>query len=169
MLAVPLLKEQPDLEIDGIKISEYYRSQICKLINPQSQIKPRGINEGPSQNIVELAALAISLFIIPEILWTPLSQSQKDSLVHLMISYGDGQTIPSNWKFFNIFILSFYKSQGYKINEDLLVYYLNKTLEHYCGEGWYNDNPAYDYYSMWAFQTYGILWSEFLGNRYYPE
>jgi hypothetical protein len=169
LMAAPLLKENPNLEIDGIKVSEYYLHQIYILIDPQSQIKPRGINEGSSQNLVELAALAISLFIIPEILWTPLSQSQKDSLANLMISYGDGPTVPSNWKFFNIFILSFYKSQGYKINEDLLVFYLNKTLEHYSGEGWYNDNPAFDYYSMWAFQTYGILWSEFFGNRYYPE
>jgi hypothetical protein len=171
MMASPLLKENPDMEIDGIKVSKYYVHQICELIDPKSQsyIKPRGANEGPSQNLVEFSALAISLFIIPEILWAPLSHSQKDNLARIMISYGEGPTVPSNWKFFNIFILSFYKTQGYQINEDLLVYYLNKTLEHYIGDGWYNDNPSYDYYSMWAFQTYGILWIEFFGNRYYPE
>ena len=47
--------------------------------------------------------------------------------------------------------------------------YLKKSLEHYRGNGWYNDNPAYDYYSMWAFQMYGTLWSEFFGKKYYPE
>ncbi|MDP4276921.1 MAG: DUF2264 domain-containing protein, partial [Bacteroidota bacterium] len=33
----------------------------------------------------------------------------------------------------------------------------------------YNDNPAFDYYSMWAFQLYGVLWSEYFGNKYYPD
>lgn len=86
-----------------------------------------------------------------------------------MLSYGDGPTVPSNWKFFNIFVLSFYKDKGYPVNEKLLVEYLQKSLEHYRGEGWYNDNPAFDYYSMWAFQMYGMVWSEYIGKKYYPE
>ncbi len=86
-----------------------------------------------------------------------------------MLSYGDGPTVPSNWKFFNIFVLSFFKDQGYAVNEKLLVEYLQKSLDDYRGEGWYNDNPAYDYYSMWGFQLYGALWSEYFGNKYYPE
>jgi len=65
--------------------------------------------------------------------------------------------------------LSFFKSHGYTVNEKLLGEYLQKSLEHYRGEGWYNDNPATDYYSMWAFQMYGMLWSEFFGKQYYPE
>ena len=42
--------------------------------------------------------------------------------------------------------------------------YLDKSLKHYRGYGWYNDSPAYDYYSMWAFQMYGILWAEYYGD-----
>jgi hypothetical protein len=38
----------------------------------------------------------------------------------------------------------------------------------YVGEGWYNDSPYYDYYSMWAFQMYGVLWSNMFGKQYYP-
>jgi len=86
-----------------------------------------------------------------------------------MISYGDGPTVPSNWKFFNIFVLSFFQSQGYQVNEKLMVEYLQKSLEHYRGNGWYNDNPAYDYYSMWAFQMYGTVWAHVYGDKNYPE
>jgi hypothetical protein len=170
-VAVPLLKDNPNLEINGIKVADYYRHQICNLIDPMnsSYIKPRAKNGGPHQNLVEFGALSISLFSIPEVLWEPLTQAQKDALAATMLSYGDGPTVPSNWKFFNIFILSFYKQQGYSVNEKLLVEYLDKSLAHYRGEGWYNDNPAYDYYSMWAFQMYGVLWSEFFGNKNYPE
>ena len=168
-VAMPLLKENPGLTLHGIKVADYYRHQIINLTTPgnPSYIKPRG-NGGPSQNLVEFGALAISLFAIPEVLWEPLTQSQKDALASLMISYGDGPTVPSNWRFFNIFVLSFFKQQGYKVNEKLLMEYLDKSLAQYRGEGWYNDNPAYDYYSMWAFQMYGMVWSEFFGKTHYP-
>ena len=170
-IAAPLLRENPALQINGIKVAEYYRHQIVKLINPESDtyIKAQKAGGGPDQILVEFGALSLSLFVIPDILFDPLEQRQRDSLASAMLSYGDGKTVPSNWKFFNIFILSFFKSKGYHVNEPLLVEYLNKCLEHYRGDGWYNDAPAYDYYSMWAFQMYGPLWSALFGKEYYPD
>ncbi|GGF22212.1 DUF2264 domain-containing protein [Flavobacterium limi] len=170
-IASPLLKENPSLVINNIKVADYYRYQITKLIDPASKsyIKPRAKNGGPSQNLVEFGALALSLITNSDVLWKPLPQTQKDELAKTMLSYGDGPTVDSNWKFFNIFILSFFKEQGYDVNEKLLVEYLEKSLKHYRGNGWYNDSPAYDYYSMWAFQMYGNIWSEFFGKKYYPE
>ncbi len=169
-VAAPLLKENPDLTINGIKVAEYYRHNILNLIDEKHPafIKDKE-KPWPGQTLVEFGALAISFFSIPEIVWDPLTQQQKDILARKMISYGDGDTVPSNWKFFNIFVLSFFKSQGYEVNEKLLVDYLNKCLAHYRGDGWYNDNPAFDYYSMWAFQMYAPYWSEVFGNEYYPE
>jgi len=169
-VAAPLLKENPSLEINHIKVADYYRFQIRKLIDSASAsfIKHRARNGGPSQNLVEFGALAVSLFSIPEVIWDPLTSAEKDALAATMLSYGDGPTVPSNWKFFNIFVLSFFKEKGYPVNEKLLEEYLQKSLDHYRGNGWYNDNPAYDYYSMWAFQMYGTLWSEFFGKKYYP-
>lgn len=170
-IAAPLLKYNPNLEINHIKVADYYRYNIVKLTDSTSKsyIKPRAKNGGPSQNLVEFGALSLSLFAAPEVLWNPLTQQQKDALASLMLSYGDGPTVASNWKFFNIFVLSFFKDKGYQVNENLLVEYLDKSLQHYRGSGWYNDAPAFDYYSMWAFQMYGPLWAEFFGKRYYPE
>jgi hypothetical protein len=170
-VAAPLLKKNPDLAINNIKVADYYRHQILQLIDPQSPafIKPRSKNEGPSQNLVEYGALAMSLFVAPEVLWEPLGQKEKDGLAASMLSYADGPTVPSNWKFFNIFVLSFFDVQGYDINRQLLEKYLDESLADYRGQGWYNDNPAYDYYSMWAFQLYGVLWSQFYGDEHYPE
>ena len=170
-IAAPLLRENPDLTINNINVGEYYRHQIKQLINPKSAayIVHRAKNGGPSQNLVEYGALAISLFVVPEVIWDPLSQKDKDDLAASMLSYGDGPTVDSNWKFFNIFVLSFFKDQGYDVNEELLEKYLARSLTHYRSDGWYNDSPAYDYYSMWAFQLYGVLWAEVFGNEYYPE
>jgi hypothetical protein len=170
-LAAPLLKEDPEIVINGIRLADYYRYQMGRLIDPASPsyIKPRAKDGGPSQNLVEFGALAVSLFSAPDVLWKPLSQGQKDSLAAVMLSYADGPTVPSNWKFFNIFVLSFFDQQGYAVNKRLLVEYLQKSLEHYRGDGWYNDNPAFDYYSMWAFQMYGMVWSQVYGDQNYPE
>ena len=170
-IAAPLLKDNPNLVINNIKVADYYRYQMGLLTNPASPsyIVPRPKNGGPNQNLVEFGALSVSMLIAPEILWDPLPQVQKDELAQTMLSYGDGPTVPSNWKFFNIFVMSFFKSKGYAVNEPLMVEYLQKSLDHYRGDGWYNDNPAFDYYSMWAFQMYGMLWSEYIGKQYYPE
>ncbi len=168
LMAMPLLKEDPNLKINNISLADYYRHQLRKLIDSTSS-SPRGKNGWLDSTLVEFGALSISLFFIPDILWEPLTQKQKDGLAATMLSYGDGPTFPNNWKFFNIFVLSFYKSRGYKVNEGLLEEYLQQSLAHYTGSGWYDDNPAYDYYSMWAFQMYGMLWSEVFGKKYYPE
>ncbi|GGK72341.1 DUF2264 domain-containing protein [Rufibacter glacialis] len=169
-MAAPLLKENPDLQINGLQVAEYYRHQLVKLTDPTSPtyVKPRAKNGGANQILVEFGALAISLFNIPEVLWAPLTPTQKEALANTMLSYGDGPTIASNWRFFNIFVLSFFQEQGYQVNEKLMQEYLDKSLEQYRGQGWYHDSPAYDYYSMWAFQVYGPLWAEFFGRKHYP-
>lgn len=71
--------------------------------------------------------------------------------------------------FFNVFIMSFMKEHGYEVNETQLKDFLEKLLARYRGEGWYNDAPAYDYYSMWAYQSYGPLWAVMWGDKQYPE
>jgi hypothetical protein len=170
-VAAPLLKENPTLTLNNIPVGEYYRHHIIKLLDTASPtfIKHRSRNGGPSQILVEFGALGLSLFVAPEVIWDPLTKQQKDALAATMLSYGDGPTVGSNWKFFNIFVLSFFMDRGYKVNEKLLVEYLDKSLAHYRGDGWYNDAPAFDYYSMWAFQMYGPIWWELFGKKYYPE
>ncbi|WP_083257281.1 DUF2264 domain-containing protein [Arcticibacter eurypsychrophilus] len=169
-IAAPLLKENPSLVVNHIRVGDYYRFQLAKLVDSTSAtyIHPRAKNGGPSQTLVELGGLSVSLFAAPEILWDPLPKKLKDSLAATMLSYGEGPTIDMNWRFFNIFVMSFFKSKGYLINEKLLEELVEKSLNQYTGNGWYNDSPYYDYYSMWAFQMYGTLWTEFFGKKYYP-
>lgn len=169
-MAAPLLKEDPGLTLNGVRVADYYRHQLGLLVTPASPayIPPRAPDGGPSQNLVEFGGLAVALFAAPEILWDPLPQATKDALAATMLSYGDGPTVPQNWRYFNVFILSFFHSRGYAVNEKLLEEYVRKQLTHYRGEGWYQDAPSFDYYSMWAFQMYGRLWSEYYGRQHYP-
>jgi len=168
-VAAPLLKDNPELEMNGIKVADYYRYQLINISNPESRSYIPHRTGGPSQTLLELGSLAISMKAAQAVLWDPLTKAQKDSLAATMLSYGEGPTIGSNWMFFNVFILSFLKDQGYVVNEGYLESNLKKLLARYRGEGWYNDAPAYDYYSAWAYQTYGPIWAEMFGKKQYPQ
>jgi hypothetical protein len=169
-IAAPLLREDSNLIINHIRLADYYRQQIRMLVDSlsPSYIKPREEGAGPHQNLVEFGGLAVSLFAIPEILWEPLKKTEKDKLAYTMLSYANGPTYSNNWKFFNLFIFSFFKSKGYVVNDSQMQDHLTRILKHYQGNGWYDDNPTFDYYSMWAFQMYGMLWSEFYGKEHEP-
>ena len=121
--------------LNGIKVADYYRHQLLNLINPNSPsyIKHRAPNGGPSQILVEFGALAISLSTAKNVLWDPLTQAQKDELAATMLSYGNGPTIGSNWMFFNVFVISFFKEQGYEVNDWRMEDCLKKLLALYRG------------------------------------
>ena len=167
-VAAPLLRENPDLVLNGIRVKDYYHHQLVSISNPDSKHHIPHRTGGAGQTLLELASLTISMTVAPEPLWGPLSQQEKDDLAATLLSYGEGPTIGSNWMFFNVFIQSFLKSQGYKVDEKKMVDWLTKLVDRYRGEGWYNDAPAYDYYSMWAYQSYGPLWAEYYGKTLKP-
>lgn len=168
-VAIPLLKENPDLVLNGIKVGDYYRQQLRNMSDPSKSGYIQHLKGGPSQTLVEFGALALSLTVMPEIIWEPLTQKEKDDLAALMLSYGNGPTIGSNWRFFNIFVMSFFKNQGYEVKDGYIDELLQKSLAQYRRYGWYNDSPAYDYYSMWAFQMYGMIWAHYYGEIFNPE
>lgn len=165
-VAAPILHNDSNLVLHNIRVADYYRHQLISLSDPDSKSFIPDRTGGPSQTLLELGSLAISMKAAPEVLWNPLSKVQKDALAAKLKSYGEGPTIGSNWMFFNVFILSFLKDQGYTVNESYLEENLQKLLKRYRGEGWYNDAPAYDYYSAWAYQTYGPIWVHFFGKQY---
>ena len=169
-MASTLIHENPNIEINGINLAQYYRRQLTLLVDSTSiQFVGHRGKRGPCQDLVEFGALGISLFICGDVVWDPLPQAVRDSLYSMIESYADGPTISQNWRFFNVFPMSFFKTKGYPINDEWLVKYVKLLIGDYRGDGWYWDNPNYDYYSMWAYQLYGKLWSKFFGEKYYPE
>lgn len=169
-MASALIHEDSTASINGIKLADYYRRQLTLLVDSTSKqfVGKRG-KRGPCQDLVEFGALAISFFVCGDVIWDPLPQATKDSLYTMIESYADGPTIDQNWRFFNVFPMSFFKSKGYPVNDQLLQKYVKLLINDYRGDGWYYDKPNYDYYSMWAYQLYGKLWSRFFGDKYYPE
>ena len=169
-LAGPLLKENPDLTLHGVKVGDYYRYQIASFLQPGSPIylpEKRGGGNG-GQKLVELGGLAVSLLMAPDVFWHPLPQDTRDRLAAVFKTYAEGETIDMNWRFFNQCLLSFLHKEGYEVNMKYMEDLLHANLKAYVADGWYHDSPLFDYYSMWAFQMYGPLWAESFGREYYP-
>lgn len=170
-LAGPLLKENPNLTLNGIKVGDYYRYQITSFLDPKSPIYvPVKTGRGHGgQKLVELGGLAVSLLMAPDVFWYPLPKDTRDKLAEVFKGYAEGGTIDMNWRFFNQCLLSFLHREGYQINLEYLQKLTQDNLNAYVGDGWYHDSPLFDYYSMWAFQMYGPLWAESYGKKYYPD
>lgn len=170
-LAGPLLKENPDLTLNGIRVGDYYRYQIASFLDPKSPIYvpvKKGRGHG-GQKLVELGGLAVSLLMAPDVFWHPLPKDTRDKLAEVFKGYAEGGTIDMNWRFFNQCLLSFLHREGYQVNQEYLQKLTQDNLNAYVGDGWYHDSPLFDYYSMWAFQMYGPLWAESYGKKYYPD
>ena len=170
-LAGPLLKENPDLTLNGIRVGDYYRYQITSFLDPKSPIYvpvKKGRGHG-GQKLVELGGLAVSLLMAPDVFWHPLPKDTRDKLAEVFKGYAEGGTIDMNWRFFNQCLLSFLHREGYQVNLKYLEKLTQENLNAYVGDGWYHDSPLFDYYSMWAFQMYGPLWAESYGKKYYPD
>ena len=170
-LAGPLLKEDPDLTLNNIKVGDYYRYQIASFLDEEGPVflpmKTWRGNGG--QKLVELGGLAVSLLMAPEVFWDPLPEDTRDSLAAVFKSYAEGETINMNWRFFNQCLLSFLLKEGYDVDTGYLENLIHRNLNAYLGDGWYHDSPLLDYYSMWAFQMYGPIWAKSFGETYYPE
>jgi len=169
-LAGPLLKENPELTLHGVKVGDYYRYQLASFLSPDSPIYlPEKTGKGNGgQKLVELGGLAVSLLMAPEVFWHPLPKDTRDKLAAVFKTYAEGGTIDMNWRFFNQCLLSFLHREGYQVNMEYMEKLMRANLKAYVGDGWYHDAPLFDYYSMWAFQMYGPLWAESFGRKYYP-
>ncbi len=170
-LAGPLLKENPDLTLHGLRVGDYYRHQLSSFLRKDAPLYlpiHRGGGHG-GQKLVELGGLAVSLLMAPDVFWDPLPRETRDQLAQVFKGYAEGGTIDMNWRFFNMCLLSFLDGQGYEIRKSYLEELLHKNLAAYVGDGWYHDAPLFDYYSMWAFQMYGPLWAESYGLKHYPK
>lgn len=170
-LAGPLLRENPDLTLHGIRLKDYYLYQIASFLEKDSPVylPPKTWSWHGGQKLVELGGLSVSLLMAPDIFWYPLPKETRDSLAAVFKTYAEGPTIDMNWRFFNMCLLSFLDREGYEVNMKYMEELLHKNLDAYVGDGWYHDAPLFDYYSMWAFQAYGPLWADTYGKNRYPK
>lgn len=178
-IAAPLIHENPDIEINGISLREYYKSHILRSCSPEDE---QGVgtyeqmlntveNYDPTicfQQTVETCALVICLWITRTEIWETYTKEEQDLIADFLFGYANGNTVPQNWRLFNMLDLAFLYKMGYEIDADIMREHARGILEYYTSDGWYRDGHSFDYYSCWAFQVYGPIWCDWYGYEKEP-
>lgn len=176
-IAAPLIHNNPALEICGYSIRDYYKAHVlrsCTKGGPQSVgqynelVELTGDPHRAFQQTVETCALVICLWVCKEEIWDTYSDAEKDRIAEFLSGYAHGNTVPQNWRLFNMLDLAFLKMGGYPINEDIMLEHAQAILGYYAGDGWYRDGHSFDYYSCWAFNVYAPIWNLWYGYEHLP-
>ncbi len=170
-LAGPLMHVEPDVEIKGIKLRDYYCHHLYNALtpgHPNSIPLPEELPDATYQFTCELGGLCKFLLMMPDIIWPYYTQKQKDEIAVTLSKWAHHRTTQNNWRFFNIEMLSFLKKNGYNIDEDLLKSHLLWIASYHAGSGWYLEQN-YNYYTISMYNIYETAWNRSFGDEYWPE
>ena len=181
LLAAPLLSVQPDLEVRGIRVADYYVRQFrILLLDPSLPLKDRagsypellrlgGDPNATFQQTVEVGMLSAALLLCPGAVWDRLSSAERDALASFLSGYAHGNTCPQNWRIFNMTALAFLHAHGYGADRDRMRSLALGVLNDLQGNGWYRDGEHFDYYNAWTYHTLLPLWCLRYGDREMPD
>jgi len=170
-LAGPLIHTDPEIEIKGINLRDYYCKQLYNALTPghtNSLPLPEDLPDSTYQFTCEFGGLFKTLLLMPDTLWSNFSDKQKDEMVVTISKWGHHRTTQNNWRIFNVTTLSFLKKYGYAIDDELLKNHLLWVASYHSGNGWYLEQ-TYNYYSISLFIVYTTIWNRTFGDEYYPE
>ena len=176
-IAAPLIHDNPDLNLCGYSIRDYYKSHVlraCTKGDPVSVGRYEELQEMAGdynrafQQTVETCALVICLWVCKEEIWDTYTKEERDVIAEFLRGYADGNTVPQNWRLFNMLDMAFLDMEGYEIDEEIMLDHAQSILAYYAGDGWYRDGHSFDYYSCWAFNVYAPIWNLWYGYEKQP-
>lgn len=176
LVAAPLIKNKPDVQIGSYPLASYYKNQILRSLDPSTESYLGTLEElestmgkRPLQHTCEAASLAYALWVTKPYIWDTYTKGEQDKIASYISDFGHSLTNHHNWRLFNMLILAFLKDVGYEIDEEVMLDHAMNILSYSVGDGWYRDGNMFDYYSPWAFQFYGPLWNCMYGYEHAPE
>jgi hypothetical protein len=170
-LAGPLMHVDPEAAINGIRLRDYYCTQLYRALtpgHPTSLPWPEDLPDATYQFTCEFGGLFKTLLLLPDIIWPYFTPQQKDEMALTISKWAHHRTTQNNWRIFNIVTLSFLKQQGYAIDDDLLKSHLLWVASYHSGNGWYLEQ-TYNYYTISLFIVYGTIWNRAFGDAHYPD
>ncbi len=178
-ISAPLIHIEPELELNGINVRDYYKKQVLYAVTKgadnyvlnYSDMKAQDETGGPTacyQQTVETAALVICLWLSEKEIWDTYTKEEKDRIADFLSDFAHSNTVPQNWRLFNMLDLAFLNMHGYEIDRDIMRDHAQNILSYYAGNGWYRDGQSFDYYSCWAFNMYTAIWNQWYGYENEP-
>jgi len=178
-IAAPLIHINPELVIEGYTVRDYYKAHVLRSCTKDDPLcvgyydelrESSGTKDSfrAFQQTVETCALVICLWLCKEEIWDTYTKDEKDVIAGFLSGYAHGNTVPQNWRLFNMLDLAFLHREGYPIDKAIMLDHAQTILNYYAGEGWYRDGHSFDYYSCWAFNVYAPIWNLWYGYENTP-
>lgn len=179
-IAAPLIHDNPELNICGYSMREYYKNQVLRSCTPNDSICVGTYEDLQEitghadpfrafQQTVETCALVICLWMCKGEIWDTYTKDEKDIIANFLMSFAVENTVPQNWRLFNMLDMAFLNMEGYPIDKEIMMDHAQSILNYYSGDGWYRDGHCFDYYSCWAFNVYAPLWNLWYGYENVPD
>jgi hypothetical protein len=139
---------------------DYFQQGLKNGVNPAHPEywgKPRPRD----QRLVEMAAIGLALALVPEKVWEPFSQQERENLANWLLTINQVEIVDSNWLFFRVLVNLGLKKAGGPWDEKAMLAALDRLEEFYQGNGWYTDGPVpqLDYYIPFGFHYYGLIYA----------
>ena len=114
-IAAPLIENVPGAKAGGILLREYYKKQVLEACTPGSvnYVLSYDDLEHPEredsllntyQQTVETCALVICLWVSRKVIWDTYTQAEKKVILDFIEGYALHETVPHNWRLFNMLI-----------------------------------------------------------------
>lgn len=178
-IAAPMISNLPDLKVCGYSMADYYKNQVLRVCTrgdelyvgtyaDQQRIVGYADKFRAFQQTVETCALVICLWVSRKQIWDTYTKAEKDRIAAFIGGYAHENTVPQNWRLFNMLDMAFLHMEGYPIKENVMRDHAQAILNFYAGDGWYRDGHSFDYYSCWGFNVYTAFWNQWYGYENEP-
>jgi hypothetical protein len=114
-----------------------------------------------NQRLVELAAIGLSMRLVPQHIYDPLTDREKRIISDYLLKARDRDYVDNNWKFFRVLVDLGLEECGIAFDRSGTSRYLDDLESFALDDGWYRDGPhrRTDHYIPFAMHFYGLLYA----------
>jgi hypothetical protein len=117
--------------------------------------------EGTAQTMVEQSVIGLGLALAPDVLWTPLTEPERDRLAAWLGRIDRFEPVENNWQLFRVLVDLGLEAVGRPFDTAALEASLERVESYHLGDGWYADGTggARDHYVAWAIHSYCLVYA----------
>ena len=143
----------------------HWREGIINGVNPEHP-EYWGEVEDYDQRLVEMAVFGMGMALAPEKFFLSLPEEAQKNLWAWLDQINHHDMPKNNWTFFRVLVNMGFMVCGQPYDAERLEKDFAMIEEHYEGDGWYFDYfNQREYYTMWAFHFYGLVYARVMGER----
>ena len=115
-----------------------YRKGLSAGTDPESEAYWGDLHD-KDQRMVEMAAISYGILMVPEKLWDPLEEKEKNRLADWLYQINRYSQADNNWQYFKVITNLALRSVGRKWSEEQVKDAMDRYESFYIGNGWYSD------------------------------